>query len=166
MCVCVLRGNVLPPSCCYVMTSIPAPSPLSTGKCHPQPSAHCCLHPAPPTAADIPSPAQSYLNVHQCAHLHSLWGIRQTQTHTGHVASLTWAHKCYLLCQFSHRPSGSVHVMQTRNKTLSETRSVCPLTWQEQRAVFLSPPPLSPHPSRGRVFSTALKFIWSWRIPT
>lgn len=42
MCVCVLGGDVLPPSCCYVMTGILAQSPLSTGGViH---AAHCWLH--------------------------------------------------------------------------------------------------------------------------
>lgn len=46
MCVCALGGDVLPPSCCYVMTGILAPSPLSTGGVihTAQPSAHCWLH--------------------------------------------------------------------------------------------------------------------------
>lgn len=46
MCVCTLGGDVLPPSCCYVMTSVLAPSPLSTGGVidAAQPSGHCWLH--------------------------------------------------------------------------------------------------------------------------
>lgn len=44
LCVCVFGGEVLPPSCCYVMTGILAPSPLSTGGViHTVPSAHCWL---------------------------------------------------------------------------------------------------------------------------
>lgn len=48
-CVCVcaraLGGDVLPPSCCYVMTGVLAPSPLSTGGviCTVQPSANFWL---------------------------------------------------------------------------------------------------------------------------
>lgn len=46
VCVCVLGGDVLPPSCCYVMTGVLASSQLSTGGViHAvQPSAHCWLH--------------------------------------------------------------------------------------------------------------------------
>lgn len=45
MCVCLLGGDVLPPSCCYVMTSILASSLLSTGGViyATQPSACCWL---------------------------------------------------------------------------------------------------------------------------
>lgn len=43
---------------------------------------------------------------------------------------------CFLLCHFSHWLLVIVHVMQTHNKTLSKTVSVCQLTWQEQRAIF------------------------------
>lgn len=46
MYVCALGGDVLPPSCCYVMTGVLAQSPLSTGGVihAAQPSAHCWLH--------------------------------------------------------------------------------------------------------------------------
>lgn len=58
--------------------------------------------------------------------------------------------------------------MQTLNKTLSETVSVCQLTWQEQRAVFLPHYAIFPQSnlisSWGRLFITKVKFNWSWRI--
>lgn len=52
------------------------------------------------------------------------------------------ARTCFLLCQFSHWPPSSVHIMQTHNKPLSEPVRVWQLTWQEQRAVFLSHYPI------------------------
>lgn len=48
LCICALGGGVLPPSCCYVMTGVLAPSLLSTGGVirAVQPSARCwqCFH--------------------------------------------------------------------------------------------------------------------------
>lgn len=76
-------------------------------------------------------------NMHATAYqMFSLLGIFCKHRQIEDMWMLPRAYTCFLLCRFSHWLLVSVHVMQTHNKTLSKTVSVCQLTWQEQRAIF------------------------------
>lgn len=68
--VCALGGEVLPPSCCYVMTGIAAPSPLSTGGViHTVPSARCWLrsHKSTRLHKDSNALRKGEIHTHSCA---------------------------------------------------------------------------------------------------
>ena len=160
LCMCVCARRWCPPTfllLCYDWH--PRSKPAVNRRCHPRSAAISALLAAfwALTETDTPSRTHNHLNVHK----YNARARAHTHTHTHncisnillirHSASIAKYRTCSFVhahascCQFSHWPSVSVHVMQTPNKTLSETVSVCQLTWQEQRAVFLPHYPIFVH---------------------
>lgn len=99
MCVCLLGGDVLPPSCCYVMTSILASSLLSTGGViyATQPSACCWL-----LSENSDSYGHTFTNMQICTYVCVCNSRFLTSCQHGHIKGadrgLSWT--CLLLCRF------------------------------------------------------------------